>query len=144
MGHTPPMRSRPRIGPLRYYPPTITPSPLPLQVKAGGNNPNRLTSLIIVSGVNNPNDNPSNRVSAPNPRTGRDCNVTLVLAFHHREAPMMNPTNRIHGSDDLSNASQNSELQLACAPHSGLMLLTVALERLIRLCSHFFSKGSLR
>ena len=44
----------------RYYSsPIITPSPLPLQVKVGDNNPNRLTSLIIVSGVNNPNDNPS-------------------------------------------------------------------------------------
>jgi hypothetical protein len=41
-------------------PPIITPSPLPLQVKAGGNNRNRLTSLIIINVVINPNDNPSN------------------------------------------------------------------------------------
>lgn len=41
-------------------PPIITPSSLPLQVEAGGNNLNRLTSLIIINVVINPNDNPSN------------------------------------------------------------------------------------
>ena len=74
-----------------------------------------LTKLII--GANNPNDNLSNRVSAPNPRTGRDCNVTLVLALHHREAPMINPTNRIHGSDDLSNASQTRTASCSLPVH---------------------------